>query len=84
MRMQPDSTNSYFNLAKVAFFENKWSVTIEYFQKLVKIDPLNTEANNNLADLYFRLDEKDKAWEVIDFMKKNKIEINPRLLNLKY
>jgi tetratricopeptide (TPR) repeat protein len=84
LRMQPDSTDSYFNLAKVAFYENKWSVTIDYFQKLVKIDPMNTEANNNLADLYFRLNEKEKAREVIDFMKKNKIEINPRLLNLQY
>jgi tetratricopeptide (TPR) repeat protein len=82
--MQPDSTDSYLNLAKVAFYENKWSVTVEYFQKLVKIDPLNTEENNNLADLYFRLNYKEKAREVIDFMKKNKIEINPRLVDLKY
>ena len=84
LRMQPDSTDSYFNLAKVNFYENKWSLTIEYFQKLVKIDPLNTEANNNLADLYFRLNEKEKARKMIDFMKKNKIEINPRLLNIEY
>jgi tetratricopeptide (TPR) repeat protein len=82
--MQPDSTDSYFNLAKVAFYENKWSVTIDYLQKLVKIDPLNKQANNNLADLYFRLNEKEKARKVIDFMKKNKIEINPKLLNLQY
>lgn len=84
LRMQPDSTASYFNLAKVAFYENKWSVTIEYFQKLVKIDPLNSEANNNLADLYFRLNEKEKAKKVIAFMKMNNIEINPKLLNLQF
>ncbi len=84
LRMQPDSTGNYFNLAKVAFYENKWPVTIEYFQKLLKIDPLNTQANNNLADLYFRINEKGKARKVLDFMKTNNIEINPKLLNLQY
>jgi tetratricopeptide (TPR) repeat protein len=83
-RLQPSSTDSYANLAKVAFYENKWTVTIDYLQKLLKIDPLNTSANNNLADLYYRHNEKDKARKIIEFMKKNKIEINASLLNLKY
>lgn len=83
-RIQPNSADNYYNLAKVAFYENKWTVTIDYFQKLLKLDPLNSLANNNLADLYYKHNEKEKARIIIEFMKKNKIEINASLLDLKF
>jgi len=84
LNIKPEMTSNYFNLAKVAFYEDKWNTTIDYLERLVKIEPLNSLANNNLADLYYRHNQKEKARQKIEFMKNNKIEINAKLLDLKY
>jgi len=80
IRIRPGSQEAYFTLGKLYFDKKDLPQSIKYLAEVIRINPLNAQASNNLADLYFMQNEREKAMKLIDFMKKNKMEISPKLL----
>src|SRR5210317_354210 len=64
------------NQAKINLNNNKLNDAQKLYYEVIKIDPENYEAHNNLGVTYNKLGENQKA---IDFYNKS-IEINPNFI----
>ena len=82
MQENQQAETRYINLAIDAAKANKLDSVTFYLEKVIRLDPANAHAAQNLAMLYFQMKKKDKAFKVIEKMKANGIEIPKELLNL--
>ena len=71
-----------FDLAKTAVAADKLDSAACYLENVLMYDPKHVTAAHNLALLYFKMNQKKKALQVIEKMKENGIKTDTNLLNL--
>lgn len=72
----------YMEKAQTAVNTNEPDTAASYLQKVILLDPGNTQAYHNLVLLYFNMKQKQKAREVIGQMQSKGLKISPELLKL--
>jgi Tfp pilus assembly protein PilF len=72
----------YMEKAQTAVNTNEPDTAASYLQKVILLDPGNTQAHYNLVLLYFNMKQKQKAREVIGQMQSKGLKISPELLKL--
>jgi 4-amino-4-deoxy-L-arabinose transferase-like glycosyltransferase len=74
--------DNYFYLARVYFIKNNLDSAAYCLEKLIALDPLHPQGNNNLALLYYQLNRKKEAWKVLEAMRLKGMEIPKNLSEL--
>jgi hypothetical protein len=74
--------DNYFCLAHVYFIKNNPDSAAYCLKKFVSLDPLNPQGNHNLALLYYQMNRKKEAWEVVEAMRLKGMEIPEDLARL--
>ena len=74
--------DNYFYLARVYFIKKNFDSAAYCLEKLVALDPLHPQGNNNLALLYYQLNRKKEAWDVLEAMRLKRMEIPKNLSEL--
>jgi uncharacterized membrane protein len=72
----------FSNLAIEAAKAGKNDSTTYYLEKVVELDPSNGKVAGMLAMIYFKMNKRDKALQVIERMKANGLEVSKDLLDL--
>ncbi len=71
------SQEAWFLLAQFSFKKNQFDSAAVYLEKVIELDPLHEQANNNLARLYIEMKKIDKAILVVDAMKLKGMPVPP-------
>jgi protein O-mannosyl-transferase len=77
-----ESSQTYFQLARVFYMKNQLDSTIYYTEKVVGIDPENAAAWNNLVLFYYQAGRVDDALTIRDEMIQRGMEVSEELRNL--
>ena len=72
----------YMERARAAINANQPDTAASYLQKVIVLDPVNSEAHFNLALLYFNTNQKQKAREVVGLMQQKGLAVPPDFLKL--
>lgn len=78
----PGIPDNYFLLARIYFNDNKPDSAAWYLRELILLDPLHPQANHNLGLLYFQMNMKKEAAEVIASMRSKGMAVPADLENL--
>ena len=81
LEYEPDSTETLFNLASIYLLLNKPHRAIEYYNKCLKINPDDFEAEYFLSLAYFRVKDYENGENTL---KKDSVEKQPLKLNKKH
>lgn len=74
--------DAWFLLAQISFEENSFDSAAMCLEKVIELDPYNSQANHNLALLYYQRGKKDKAREVLNQMQNKGMTPGEDLINL--
>src|SRR5450631_3110867 len=61
VQREPQLAEAYFDMGRILDLEDNPDSALRQYQKAVQISPGTPRYNNNLADLYFRLQDYDRA-----------------------
>ncbi len=67
--------DNYFNLALVYFRKNNLDSASWCLERVIELDPLHPQANNNLSLLYMQLNRKPEARRLFESMQQRGMEI---------
>ncbi len=70
LRYDPVDISVFFDLAVVCEKQEKFNEAINYFKIVINFDPEEQKAYNNLAKIYFTLEDYDNADKMINEAKK--------------
>ncbi len=74
--------DDYFCLARIYFMKNQLDSAAWCLEKLVALDPLHPQGNHNLVLLYNQLNRKKEAWDALEAMRLNGMDIPVDLSSL--
>lgn len=74
--------DAYFILARIAFARNSLDSAAVNLEKVISLDPLNPQANHNLALLYYQQGHIEKTRQVVHSMQIKGVVIGNDLLRL--
>ena len=49
LKLNPANSSGHFNLANIYFNEGKFDLAVKYYENLIKINPKDAEAHQNLG-----------------------------------
>jgi len=73
---------AYFLLARIAFARNNLDSAAVNLEKVIRLDPLDPQANHNLALLYYQQGHVEKTRKIVRAMQVNGVDVNNDLLRL--
>ncbi len=74
--------DAYFLLAQIDFSNNRFDSAAMNLEKVIELDPLNPQANHNLALLYYEQGKPERSRQVIQNMQLKGMEVGNDLLQM--
>jgi len=71
-------------LARIAFSRNNFDSAAVNLERVIKLNPLDPQANHNLVLLYFQQGHPEKSKEIIRNMQQRGMEVGDDLMKMVY